>query len=93
MGSVYGGGLMPPILGLAATCDCLNNTSVCNNATLMQGIIDNTSACVNLAVQHPTTWHVAAVLPLVAGGFMLSNTSIRMMRLWGMELFDWFRRR
>lgn len=82
MVSPYGSGLIGMPL-LAAGAICCNNTSLLNNS----------SACIQLACQDPTFQHIAGVLPICAGGFMLSNNVVRAMRLWGMEIYDWVRRR
>jgi hypothetical protein len=107
--SIYGGQTVPILgIAAGCDCIasmCCNNTSVCNltspcynltlcqNPDLMHHLANNVTGCVALAVAHPTPWNIAAVLPIMVGGFALSNMGIRGMRLWGMELFDWIMRR
>ena len=84
MVSLYGSGLMGTPLLAAAGCGCLcNNTSLLNNMT----------TCIQLASQDPTFWHLVGVLPMCAGGFMLTSNVVRAMRLWMMELWDLKKRR
>lgn len=118
MSSLYGGGIVRPVIGVAAGCDCvcqgfpnltlnssanimqclaLHNQTLAQNATLMQqamnnpdlirSIMDCTVQTVMLAAQDPTGWHIAAALPVFAGGFMLTNTGVRAMRLWLREAY------
>ena len=74
-----GAGLAP--LGLVSAV-------ACNNTTFF--------ALGNHLIQVPycgdTSIHAFTVLPLAVGGFMLSNTTIRMMRLWGMEIYNWLKK-
>lgn len=88
--SIYGGGLPAPTISLAACAALLNNTTSMNNTTSL--IIQNTTQAIHLAVTDPTLFHVAGVMPLVAGGFMITNTGVRMIRLWIMEVIDYWRR-
>ena len=82
MVSPYASGLTPmPLLAAGVVC--------CNNTTL----INNSLACIHLASHDPTLMHCIGILPLCAGGFMLTNNAVRAGRLWLMELYDWARRR
>lgn len=88
MVSTYGGGFTAPILGLAAGCDCMcNNTSLCDptnicyNATLCGHVMA-------VAATDPTGMHLLAALPICVGGIVLTNTSVRLMRLWAMEAYS-----
>ena len=79
MTSPYGSGLIgTPMLAAASCCIC-NNTSLLNNTT----------QCLHLAYQDPTLWHLMGILPICAGGFMLTNNTVRAMRLWLMEAYSY----
>ena len=74
-------GLTPVLVIQSAACN--NNTSLTQTAayTLHQACVD------------PTFWHIAGVLPLVAGGFVLTSTTVHAMRLWVMEALSIIKRR
>jgi len=63
-----------------------------NVLTLLQHIIANANGCITACMINPTPTHIAMVLPLFAGGFMLSSNAIRLMRLWARETI-WFMKR
>jgi hypothetical protein len=72
----------------ATTGNTLLKTTAYNNTSL-EGCLQ----CLHLACVDPTFWHVAGVLPLVAGGFVLTSTTVHAMRLWVMEAFSIIKRR
>jgi hypothetical protein len=81
--------MVSPYSGLGLTPVLVIQSVACNNTSLTQAATYSLhQACVD-----PTFWHVAGVLPLVAGGFVLTSTTVHAMRLWVMEAFSIIKRR
>jgi len=84
-------------------CLALHNQTLAQNATLMQqamndpdlirSVMDCTVGALHLAMTDPTGTHLLAAMPAVAGLFMVTNSGVRTLRLWGWEIYNYLRRR
>ena len=85
--STYGSLSASALATAACTCQILNNTTV-QNCTDLGGVL----CVIGLAAQEPTVMHIAGVMPIVAGGFMLSNMGVHAVRLALVEFMNWWRK-
>lgn len=76
MTSPYGGWMPHALIGASICINATNNTTIIAN---LPGI----------PCQDPMFWHIAGVLPIFAGGLMLSQTTVHAIKLWLNELKDW----